>query len=150
VPTTTCTLVPYTDCRFFLEESAYNETVIITEGEYVPWQCSNFTQEEMHIKLVPRCVNVTRQDCVTKWKVEGNQKVWDGNEECRPVSWMNCTLHEEPKLFNQTYTKCARTGIPIPTMQCKLEEKKRMTSGMRCEVKSAVNCNCTHRYMSEG
>ena len=24
---------------------------------------------EEHIKLVPKCVNVTRQDCVTKWVV---------------------------------------------------------------------------------
>ena len=54
----------------------------------------------------PRCVNVTRQDCVTKWVVTATgEKVWDGNELCTPVQWQNCTLHEEPKEFNQTYTK---------------------------------------------
>lgn len=34
--------------------------------------------------------------------------------------------------------------MPIPTMECRLVDKQRMTSGLRCEVKSAVNCNCTH------
>ena len=51
-------------------------------------------------------MNVTRQDCVTKWVVTATgEKVWDGNELCTPVQWQNCTLHEEPKEFNQTYTK---------------------------------------------
>ena len=88
---------------------------------------------------------MTRQDCVTKWVINANgEKVWDGNELCRPVSWMNCTLHEEPKVFNQTYTRCARTGNPIPTMSCALRERTRMTTGFKCEVKHTVDCNCTH------
>ena len=71
------------------------------------------------------------------------EKVWDGNERCTPVTWQNCTLHEEPKDFNQTYTLCKRTGVPIPTMQCVLKEKTRMITGMRCEVKHAVDCAYT-------
>ena len=59
----------YTDCRLVTEDVTYNETIVVTAGEYIPWQCTNFTQEETHIKLVPKCENVTRQDCVTKWVV---------------------------------------------------------------------------------
>ncbi len=47
-------------------------------------------------------MNVTRQDCVTKWVVTGTgEKVWAGNEQCTPVTWLNCTLVAEPKAVNQ-------------------------------------------------
>ncbi len=46
----------------------------------------------------------------------------------------------------QTYTKCERTGTPIPTMACRLVNRTRMVSGMKCDVKTAVDCNCTHAY----
>ena len=55
VPETSCTLVLYTDCRLFMEETPYNSTEVVPEAEYHPWECSNFTQEEIHVKLVPRC-----------------------------------------------------------------------------------------------
>lgn len=121
---------------------------VVVDGQYVPYECKEETRLETHIKLVPKCVEVTRQDCVTKWITDSRgRKVWDGNEQCTPVMWQNCTLHEEPKEFNQTFTSCTRTGRPIPTMQCNLVEKSRMTSGYRCEVMHAVNCTCTHRYL---
>ena len=52
VPTTTCTLVPYAECDMYMEEAIFNETEVISGAEYVPWECSNFTQEEIHTKLV--------------------------------------------------------------------------------------------------
>ena len=68
---------------------------------------------------VPRCIEVERQDCVTKWVLTASgEKIWDGNEQCTPVKWQNCTLVPEEKLFNQTYTVCEPSGPPIPTMMC--------------------------------
>ncbi len=52
VPITTCQLVPYAECRLYMEEVEYEETEVITEGQYVPWECTNFTKEEVHQKLV--------------------------------------------------------------------------------------------------
>jgi hypothetical protein len=48
-------------------------------------------------------------------------------------------------IIERFLSRCERNGMAIPTMQCKLEEKKRKTMGMKCEVKSAVNCNCSHK-----
>ena len=43
-----------------------------------------FSRPEIHIKLEPRCRNVTKQDCVTKWELNAQgRKIWAGNEECR-------------------------------------------------------------------
>ena len=52
MPITTCQLVPYAECRLYMEEVEYEETEVITEGQYVPWECTNFTKEEVHQKLV--------------------------------------------------------------------------------------------------
>jgi len=58
-------------------------------------------------------VNVTRQDCVTKWILTPTgEKVWAGNEQCQPVSWMNCTLVPEPKVMNQAREKKLIIAIP--------------------------------------
>ena len=54
VPTTTCELVPYTDCRMYMEPATYQETVVVNDGEYVPWECRNETRLEIHTKLVPK------------------------------------------------------------------------------------------------
>ena len=127
---------------FVLVIASYNVTLEVALLSYT--YMHRFRREEIHIKLVPKCVEVTRQDCVTKWRVtSGGQKVWDGNENCTPVKWQNCTLHEVPKAFNQTYTSCSRTGKPIPSLVCNLVEKKRLTTATRCRVKSAVDCKCT-------
>ena len=32
--------------------------------------CDEGTRNEIHIKRVPRCKNVTKQNCVTKWEVD--------------------------------------------------------------------------------
>ncbi len=54
------------------------------------------------LRQVPRCVDVTKQDCVTKWVVGvDGQKVWAGNEFCKPVTWRKCNLVTEPKIFNE-------------------------------------------------
>ena len=52
VPSTKCELVAYTDCRMFTETLSYNETEVVSDGEYIPWECSNYTREEIHVKLV--------------------------------------------------------------------------------------------------
>lgn len=141
LPTIDCQLVPFTKCEMYMEQAKYNETIIIPDSEYVPWECANVTIEETHIKLMPQCVDVTRQDCVTKWEISPTgEKIWAGNEQCTPITWKNCTLIQIPKKFNQTYTKCERVGMPIPTMKCELEVKTRMITGMRCDVGVAANC----------
>ena len=72
-----------------------------------------------HVKMLPECRNVTKQNCVTLWETdpEGKQvagyyryyryyriidiiditistlrQVWAGNEACEPVTWQECKL----------------------------------------------------------
>ena len=69
VPTMVCTLVPYTDCKQTSTTVKYNVTTVTLDKSYVPFKCVNETRVELETKIVPKCVNVTRQDCVTKWEL---------------------------------------------------------------------------------
>ena len=61
--------VPYTDCKLITATVKYNVTNVTLDKPYVPFKCVNVTQIELETKIVPKCVNVTRQDCVTKWEL---------------------------------------------------------------------------------
>ena len=69
VPTTTCKVVPFADCRQTSSTVRFNVSVIDVDDFFVPFTCVNDTKVELQRKLVPKCVNVTRQDCVTKWEL---------------------------------------------------------------------------------
>ena len=43
------------------------------------------------VKKTPHCETVTKQQCDSRWIInEYRQKVFDGNENCKDVSWEDC------------------------------------------------------------
>ena len=42
---------------------------VVFDDVFVPFSCVNVTRLELQRRIVPKCVNVTRQDCVTKWEL---------------------------------------------------------------------------------
>jgi hypothetical protein len=44
VPTTFCDLIAYPDCQLETFNFDFNETEIITDQPYVPYECSNITK----------------------------------------------------------------------------------------------------------
>ena len=71
----------------------------IKESSLVPRRftekgCVESKRSIPHRKLMPECMNVTKQNCVlTNWETDeyGNQ-VWAGNEACDPITWQECKL----------------------------------------------------------
>ena len=63
---------------------------------------------------MPVCVNVTKQQCDTKWVInEQGEKVWAGNENCHDVTWQDCTLQlREVEIEVPTYD-CSPADNPI-------------------------------------
>ena len=61
-------------------------------------QKSAVPQQLTETKQMPVCVPVTKQQCDSKWEVQVNaetgemEKVWAGNENCREVTWEDCSL----------------------------------------------------------
>lgn len=145
VPMSECRLVGYTECKMEEETVTYSETEVVTDGVFTKKECRTELRPEIHIKLEPRCRNVTRQDCVTKWELNSQgRKVWAGNEECRPVTWQKCELEEVSKEFNQTYTECFDSSEEIPTMSCRDRERTKTIMKTVCTAKAAMVCQCTN------
>merc|ERR1712110_983137 len=92
VAETVCDIVPYTECTMGMEEQQYSETMLAPKL-FVEQTCKTSAKTVPHIKKVPECRNVTKQNCVTLWETDeqGNQ-VWAGKEGCEPVTWQECKL----------------------------------------------------------
>ena len=87
-----------------------------------------------HVKMLPECKNVTKQNCVTLWETDpqGNQ-VWAGNEACEPVTWQECKLVDKTVHFRVPEVNCTPKQelwyhVPEPV------ELTRMTNTFSCKV----------------
>ena len=101
-----CTEVATTECH--LETGSTCET----EQDVQPMRMDETVEEvferkrcyEDGVKLLtetkkmPVCVPVTKQQCDSQWETRINEetgemeKVWAGNENCREVTWEDCSL----------------------------------------------------------
>ena len=39
---------------------------------YNVWDCIHGHGNQTHVKMMPQCKNVTKQNCVTKWETDAN------------------------------------------------------------------------------
>ena len=69
-----CEVVPYTECTLGTEEQQYTQTKLQPKL-FVEQACVTGAKTVPHIKQVPECKNVTKQNCVTLWErdEDGNQ-----------------------------------------------------------------------------
>ena len=100
--------------------------------------CEKLTVPKVETKKVYECKNVTKQHCTTLWKEVEGVKVWAGNNDCKNITWEECS--SRPK--NMTWM--------VPSMRCREEvhhhmdyqavvrrEQARLTD---CQVKREQVC----------
>merc|ERR1719309_1271919 len=98
-----------------------------------------------HIKMLPECRNVTKQNCVTLWETDPNGKqVWAGNEACEPVTWQECKLVPKNVKFIVPEINCT-DGNEVWYHEPEVSTEVRMTNTFTCEVKSSSNCKTQTR-----
>ena len=96
VPRITCEVVAYPDCNN--KKTLANQRFDTTEKQsFVTKECKQTGVEVLEeVKKMPVCTTVTKQQCDSKWVInEQGEKVWDGNENCRDVSWEDCILEDK-------------------------------------------------------
>ena len=121
--------------------------------EYTPYKSSEVIQKQTpkkvctagteivkHLKLLPECRQVTKQNCITKWETDayGNQ-VWTGNEECAPVTWKECRLAPQEVDFEVPHITC-EDGEDFIYDDYIDVTKTQMTNRMECKVKQTTSC----------
>ena len=88
-----------------------------------------------HIKMLPECRNVTKQNCVTLWETDPNGKqVWAGNEACEPVTWQECKLVPKNVKFIVPEINCT-DGNEVWYHEPEVSTEVRMTNTFTCEVR---------------
>ena len=98
-----------------------------------------------HVKMLPECKNVTKQNCVALWETDpqGNQ-VWAGNEACEPVTWQECKLVPKTVKFIVPQINCT-DGQEVWYHEPEPATDVRMTNTFTCEVKSSTSCQSQTR-----
>jgi len=139
VAETVCDVVPYTECTMGMEEQQYSQTELAPKL-FVEQTCKTSAKTVPHIKKVPECRNVTKQNCVTLWETDeqGNQ-VWAGKEGCEPVTWQECKLVDKTVHFRVPDVNCTPKQelwyhVPEPV------QLTRMTNTFTCKVKNTTSC----------
>ena len=98
-----------------------------------------------HVKMLPECRNVTKQNCVTLWETdaEGKQQ-WAGNEACEPVTWQECKLVPKTVKFIVPEINCT-DGQEVWYHEPEKVTDVRMTNTFNCEVKHSTSCESQTR-----
>merc|ERR1712121_165793 len=117
------------------------KTYHLTEHHYEEYDCTPGVDIVKHTKQMPKCHNVTKQNCVTKWETDVNGKqVWAGNEDCEPVTWKECKLVPTPVDFRVPTSECKPKPDKIQYQDCVEDLDTRMTTSMLCQVKHTTSC----------
>lgn len=134
-----CDIQPYTECTMDMEAQPYL-TFEMVQKNYFNKVCTEGMATVQHLKMMPQCKNVTKQNCITNWETDedGNQ-VWAGNEACEPVTWRECQLVPRQVDFKVPKIDCLDSN-EIPYTDCEGTEKEQMTTSMSCEVKHTTSC----------
>jgi len=144
VTETKCEVVPYTECSMGMEPQEFSQTVLAPK-KFVEKTCSQGRKVIPHIKMLPECRNVTKQNCVTLWETDPNGKqVWAGNEACEPVTWQECKLVPKNVKFIVPEINCT-DGNEVWYHEPEVSTDIRMTNTFTCEVKSSSSCETQTR-----
>merc|ERR1711890_152252 len=108
-------------------------------------------------KTRPVCRNETKQNCVTIWNTNPDgEKVWAGENECTPVTWLNCQDEEYDASFESMESVCVDDEIipytstaPANTIQSTCLTKT-FTLQRTCVAQPARRVCVKHRYQSCG
>ena len=94
VPVHQCEMVAYTECEDQgTTVRARDDSLDISD--FYPIHCQPHPVPHIltEVKMMPVCENITKQHCDTKWALNAaGEKVWAGNENCKEVTWEDCSL----------------------------------------------------------
>merc|ERR1712183_415294 len=120
------------------------ENVKKCEPTYKDFQYKDCQEENYsvkHKKKLPKCREVTKDNCVTDWDIDENgNKVWAGKEDCSPVTWEECDLVDQEVDFPAVRTKCDTVGTIKWVDYVQHNDASVDELQNRCEVHSAVHC----------
>ena len=94
VPVHQCEVVAYTECEDQQTTvKARDDSLDISDFYPINCRPNSVPQILTEVKMMPVCQNITKKHCDTKWVLNAaGEKVWAGNENCKDVTWEDCSL----------------------------------------------------------
>merc|ERR1712147_283982 len=145
VPITDCQVVGYTHCENIPTTTTVRDDSLDSQ-EFIQQDCvvSDVKETITEVKQMPVCKNITKQQCDTKWVInELNEKLWAGNENCKEVTWEDCTLEDREITQEVEVWKCPPATQPI-SYQAAIAGNVDVTTYARvCEARANPVCSHT-------
>jgi len=135
-----CEIVGWSDCKM----TPCPVTVSSPEPElheFVEKECKMVPHNISHVKILPKCENVTKRICTTLWDrdAEGNP-VWKGEDDCKEVSWLECHDEEVDSVIETMKSECADLD-PVTYKTCTNATTEEIHMCTECEAKAVSDCH---------
>ena len=101
--------------------------------------CEKTEVVEDHNKTRYNCENVTRQQCTSLWKMVNGEKVWAGNDDCRDVTWEECS--PVIKTVPMAVAQMVCDSVPVNYFDYENTTNPRMADSLDCTVDKRVVCS---------
>ena len=157
VPVHQCQIVGFPECEDDeTKVTARDDSLEI--NDFHPIECKpGATKVLTEVKMMPVCETITKQQCDTKWVLNAaGEKVWAGNENCKDVTWEDCSLQPrnvttEVETFDCTEVADAiqyqtvtvnEVEVPLFSRTCKAVAKPvcTVTTSRQCETVEWEDC----------
>jgi len=134
-----CDVIGWADC-VATPTTTQGKKCVVDYKDFDYKDCKEVETLTKHVKKVPECKTVTKNNCVTDWDVdEDGNKVWSGTETCTPVSWEECEIVEKEVDFPSVETECD-TVTQIKWTDYMEKNVNVLGLDSVCELKTAVDC----------
>ena len=145
VPITECKINGYTDCKNVPTTKQVRDDKL--QDEYFSEQLCSISREKKvitEVKQMPVCKTVSKQQCDSKWVVnEQGEKVWAGNENCKEVTWEDCTLEDKIVTQEVDVWDCTPAPTPIVYQSAVLANVDVTLTRRQCTAKATPVCSQT-------
>ena len=145
VPVTECKINGYPECENIPTTKLVRDDGL--QDEYFSQQICSISNEKKvitEVKKMPVCRTVTKQQCDSKWVVnEQGEKVWAGNENCKDVTWEDCTLEDKIVTQEIDVWECNPDRQPIVYQTANIANVEVTTVNRVCQPKATPVCSQT-------
>ena len=95
--------------------------------------------------MMPQCKNVTKEQCDSKWVInKDGEKVWAGNENCKNVTWEDCSLQLVDVTQEVTSWEC-KDGEPIEYILPVKKNTEVTTMETSCKAEPYPDCKTAQK-----
>ena len=151
-------VVAYTECEDQQTTvKARDDSLDISDFYPINCRPHPVPQTLTEVKMMPVCQNITKQHCDTKWVLNAaGEKVWAGNENCKDVTWEDCSLQprnvdtevetfdctEAPDAIQYQTVAVNEVEVPLFSRTCKAVAKPvcTVTTARQCETVEWEDC----------